>query len=242
MAVPTDQKLYNRVKTEAKRKFKKWPSAYASGYLVRTYKSRFAKKYPRKQAYKGTKKSVEAPLARWYLEKWVNVCSRDSSGNYKPCGRSRSSPSKYPYCRPLKRITSRTPRTAGEMSAAQRKRMCSKKRKTKPYKGKNVTRVYVHKAQRGGGRNYKLITIKKSTNPAKKKMAIFENRDTGRRKTTHFGAAGMSDYTKHKDSARMQRYLNRHRKRENWNDPTTAGALSRWILWNKPSYWRSCIC
>jgi len=23
---------------------------------------------------------------------------------------------------------------------------------------------------------------------------------------------------------------------ENWNDPTSAGALSRWILWNKPSF------
>ena len=27
-------------------------------------------------------------------------------------------------------------------------------------------------------------------------------------KTTHFGAAGMSDYTKHKDKARKERYLN----------------------------------
>jgi hypothetical protein len=22
---------------------------------------------------------------------------------------------------------------------------------------------------------------------------------------------------------------------ENWRDPTTPGALSRWVLWNKPS-------
>ena len=45
----------------------------------------------------------------------------------------------------------------------------------------------------------------------------------------------MSDYTKHKDPERMKRYNNRHRRNENWNDPTTAGALSKWILWNKPS-------
>jgi hypothetical protein len=39
----------------------------------------------------------------------------------------------------------------------------------------------------------------------------------------------------------MERYLERHgggfetSTKEDWKDPTTAGALSRWILWNKPS-------
>jgi len=45
----------------------------------------------------------------------------------------------------------------------------------------------------------------------------------------------MSDYTIHKDEARKQRYINRHQKNENWNDINTAGAWSRWLLWNKPS-------
>ena len=44
---------------------------------------------------------------------------------------------------------------------------------------------------------------------------------------------GMSDFTVHKDEKRKQRYLSRHKSRENWNAPMTAGALSRWILWNK---------
>ena len=39
-AVPTNPKLYARVKAEAKRKFKVYPSAYANGWLVRTYKQR----------------------------------------------------------------------------------------------------------------------------------------------------------------------------------------------------------
>ena len=80
----------------------------------------------------------------------------------------------------------------------------------------------------------KTVTIKKSTNSQKKLMAIFYENNK-KIKTIHFGAAGMSDYTKHKDSFRKQRYLNRHKNNENWNDPMTAGALSRWILWNKPS-------
>jgi|TARA_Y100000114_G_scaffold149810_1_gene164474 K+-transporting ATPase c subunit len=39
-AVPTNPALYARVKAEAKRKFKVYPSAYANGWLVRTYKKR----------------------------------------------------------------------------------------------------------------------------------------------------------------------------------------------------------
>ena len=38
--VPTNPELYARVKAEAKRKFKVYPSAYANGWLVRTYKKR----------------------------------------------------------------------------------------------------------------------------------------------------------------------------------------------------------
>ena len=39
-ARPTNPALYERVKSEAKRKFKVYPSAYANGWLVRTYKKR----------------------------------------------------------------------------------------------------------------------------------------------------------------------------------------------------------
>ena len=41
--VPTDKALYARVKAEAKRKFATFPSAYASGWLVREYKKRGGK-------------------------------------------------------------------------------------------------------------------------------------------------------------------------------------------------------
>ena len=85
-------------------------------------------------------------------------------------------------------------------------------------------------------RRLRLKSIKRSHNPAKKWDATFEYPD-GHTKTTSFGARGMSDYTKHKDKTRRARYLNRHSgMHEDWNDPTTAGALSKWILWNKPSF------
>ena len=66
-------------------------------------------------------------------------------------------------------------------------------------------------------------------------MATFFNVATGRSKVTHFGATGYEDFTIHKDVARRQRYLDRHKNKEEWSDPTTAGALSRWILWTTPT-------
>ena len=72
-------------------------------------------------------------------------------------------------------------------------------------------------------------------------MAVFEDSEGKKIKTTHFGQRGASDYTKHGEKERMERYLERHgggfetSTKEDWKDPTTAGALSRWILWNKPS-------
>ncbi len=79
------------------------------------------------------------------------------------------------------------------------------------------------------------VEIKPSTNKNKKYMAIFFDDNNKRIKTTHFGSKGMSDFTINKDKERKERYLKRHQKRENWNAPMTAGALSRWILWNKPT-------
>ena len=79
------------------------------------------------------------------------------------------------------------------------------------------------------------VIIKKSTNSNKKYMAIFKDELGKKVKTTHFGAAGMSDYTKHKDKKRKQRYLTRHRRRENWNNYMSAGCLSRYILWGEPT-------
>jgi hypothetical protein len=80
----------------------------------------------------------------------------------------------------------------------------------------------------------RLKTIRRSTKKTKKFDAIFEMPD-GKLKTVSFGAAGYSDFTKHKDETRKQRYIARHKSNENWNDPTTPGALSLHVLWNKPT-------
>jgi len=75
------------------------------------------------------------------------------------------------------------------------------------------------------------VIIQKSPKKDKKLMA------TDGKKTIHFGAAGMSDYTKHKDPDRKQLYINRHKDREDWTKDgiMTAGFLSRFVLWGEPT-------
>ena len=67
----------------------------------------------------------------------------------------------------------------------------------------------------------------KSPNADKKYRAVFSDG-----KKIDFGATGYVDYTQPPhDKERRARYLTRHRGNESWNNPRTAGALSRWILW-----------
>lgn len=115
--IPTNMKLYNRVKNTVKRKVARWPSAYASGQVVKMYRRLGGK-------YKNGKRSSSS-LSRWYKERWIDVCTG------KPCGRKRSSKKGYPYCRPSRKISSQTPKLISQFSKSELKRRCSKKRKLK---------------------------------------------------------------------------------------------------------------
>jgi hypothetical protein len=77
-----------------------------------------------------------------------------------------------------------------------------------------------------------VIHVKKAVNGIHKFTAFFPDGSK-----VHFGRQGYSDYTKHKDGVRMERYLTRHRKRENWtrSGAKTPGFWSRWLLWSSPS-------
>jgi hypothetical protein len=55
-----------------------------------------------------------------------------------------------------------------------------------------------------------------------------------RLKKVSYGAAGMSDYTKHKDKERRERYRNRHKKDKIY-DPYKPGFWSWWHLWGNYS-------
>ena len=72
----------------------------------------------------------------------------------------------------------------------------------------------------------------KSDKPDKKYFII-----TSSGRKVYFGSAGMSDYTIHKDPERKNRYIQRHKKNENWTKSgiDTAGFWSRWYCWNLPT-------
>ena len=74
------------------------------------------------------------------------------------------------------------------------------------------------------------VVIKKSDKAGKKLQAVF-TKDNGRTKTTHFGSAGMDDYTITKDKEQRKRYRSRHKKDLQTGDYTRAGYLSWYILW-----------
>ena len=85
-----------------------------------------------------------------------------------------------------------------------------------------------------------------SSSNDKKKYDAYFMLDNGKEKKVSFGAAGYRDYTLindknnkfylpkkvDRDSVKTA-YLKRHKSREDWTKPMTAGALSAWILWNK---------
>ena len=64
-------------------------------------------------------------LTRWFKENWVDV----KTG--KPCGRQKGEKRGYPACRPKNRVSSKTPKTVGEMSAAEKARFKREKTSSK---------------------------------------------------------------------------------------------------------------
>ena len=79
----------------------------------------------------------------------------------------------------------------------------------------------------------KVKNFKKLRGNSKKYEITFEK--NGKTYTRKFGAAGMSDYTIHKDKERRERYISRHKKDLRTGDPMKPGYLSMYILWNKPT-------
>ena len=77
----------------------------------------------------------------------------------------------------------------------------------------------------------KLNTIKESTKPDKKLMAIFKVED--KEKVVHFGQRGSTTYLDGATDEQRANYRARHKVNENWRDPMSPGALSRFILWGE---------
>ena len=65
-AVPTNKKLYSSIKSRIKKRFKVWPSAYASAALVKAYKKAGG-------GYRTVKETIQNP--QYTLEGFVTDCT-----------------------------------------------------------------------------------------------------------------------------------------------------------------------
>ena len=99
-----DPALYEKVKERASKIYGK-PSAYKSGWIVKTYKQ-----------MGGTYKDDDKPknLKRWFREDWGDIGGKD-----------------YPVYRPFKRISKKTPLTAFEIDPKRAVQQIALKQKIK---------------------------------------------------------------------------------------------------------------
>lgn len=68
------------------------------------------------------KTKAGADLKRWFKEKWVDTRTG------KPCGRKKGEKRGVPYCRPSRRVSSKTPKTASEMSSSEKRKKIREKK------------------------------------------------------------------------------------------------------------------
>jgi hypothetical protein len=211
-----DIDLYNKVKDEADKIYKK-PSAYKSGWIVKTYKELGGR-------YKDDDKPKQ--LERWFKERWTDIGGLD-----------------YPVYRPTKRINKHTPLTPDEIDPDNLKKQIVLKqqlrgdhnlpkfegrgigKETEILKYSNPDKVF-KKAKQYLGSN---VDIQLSNRPEKKYMIFNPKRNIW----VHFGQMGYEDFTKHIDPIRRHNYLTRTAfMRGDWkNDKYSPNNLSRNILW-----------
>jgi len=90
------------------------------------------------------------------------------------------------------------------------------------YSANNIFCLYIYSNMK--------VDIKKSNRSDKKYMAIFTD-DDNKKKTIHFGASGMDDYTLTGDKLARERYRTRTKKVYDKAKPMSASRLSYEIAW-----------
>jgi len=89
---------------------------------------------------------LKEDLNRWFKEKWVDV-SKKVNGKHPPCGRKKAADGSYPKCRPSKKVSKETPKTASSYTKKEKKGMTNQKRnaeKTHPKSGTGNTPKLTH--------------------------------------------------------------------------------------------------
>ena len=255
---PKNTRLYNKVKTEAKDNFERYPSLYASSWIVREYKKRGGE-------YDGKKPSKSSGISRWYREEWVQVESYLKTGKKTECG---SSIKDTKACRPLKRVDDKTPITIPELLKKHDKATLIKiaRQKQRDMSGRVVwTNGKFYPSNRGDASSVLESTghaprhknspaprkLKKATDTwytnkklyepvisdsAKKKGMVYVMKND-RKSKIHFGDASMSDYRQHKSKARRGNYLARSAGIRDKNGKLTANDRNSANYWARNYLW-----
>jgi phage-related protein (TIGR01555 family) len=119
----TDKALHSRAVAAAKAKFKVWPSAYASGYVVQQYKRMYKEKHGSTSgAFRGGDGEIHSDdLGKWFKEGWVRIGANGEIMG--PCG-GRGEKEGKPKCLPEAK--------AQAMSKEERQTIVARKRKADP--------------------------------------------------------------------------------------------------------------
>jgi len=119
----TDTDLHNRAVAAARAKFKVWPSAYASGYVVQQYQRMYKEKHGSTSgAFKGDDGEINSDdLGKWFKEKWVRIGANGEIMG--PCG-AREEKEGKPKCLPQAQ--------AQALSKEERQTIVARKRKADP--------------------------------------------------------------------------------------------------------------
>lgn len=210
MPIILDQALYNRVKREADKIYEK-PSAYKSGWIVKTYKSRGG-------AYEDDNQPKN--LGRWFKEDWADIGGQS-----------------YPVYRPTKRVSKETPLTADELDPIHAQEQIALKQDIKgeanlpPFKAKGsglyqITPYTKKQAKRLG------VQIFPSDNP-KKKIEVYDKNGLF---ITYVGASGYKDFPTYVEErgveyANKRRQLYKMRHEKDRHKVGSAGYYADQLLW-----------
>jgi hypothetical protein len=239
----TDPKLWERVKKKITHDSKggkpgQW-SARKAQLTVAEYKKRggeYTKKSP---------KPRDTSLGKWTRQEWGTKSGKNSVVGKKATGerylpkKARDALTDKEYkqtSRKKRRDMKKGVQYSRQPSKISRKSMKSMK-STRTFKMKSDKKYTVTDTKN----KTVLKSIKKSDRANKKYKATFTIHKDGKKKekTTYFGYPSPTDpnndYTRHKDKTRRNRYIWRHMKDTRTGDPTRAGYLSLYVLWNKPS-------
>ena len=122
---------------------------------------------------------VRKNLNRWFKEKWVDVSRKDKDGKHPPCGRSKAKKGRkgYPKCRPSVRVSSKTPKTSGEMTSGQKRAATKRKRAKRQGVGGKPTVVKAMKENKKDMKGKKGMVMVIAVTAKPKKVAVKKKKD-----------------------------------------------------------------